>query len=89
MFENLGDEDLWRRADTRLLSVGEIACHMAYWLIKYAWGMIPATVRIGKTEWKTALWPKDGLNVVPLKDSVRKAEGLQEGEVVTVLLGVG
>ncbi len=28
--------------------------------VTYGWGMIPANVRIGKTEWKTSLFPKDG-----------------------------
>jgi hypothetical protein len=28
--------------------------------VSYGWGMIPAKVGIGRTEWKTALWPKDG-----------------------------
>lgn len=27
--------------------------------VTYGWGMIPAKIRIGHTEWKTALWPKD------------------------------
>ncbi len=29
--DGLSDEDLWKRADPRLLSVGEIAGHIAYW----------------------------------------------------------
>jgi GNAT superfamily N-acetyltransferase len=28
--------------------------------VTYGWGMIPARVRIGQTEWKTSLFPKDG-----------------------------
>lgn len=56
--------------------------------VTYGWGMIPATVRIGKTEWKTSLWPKDGKYIVPLKDMVRKAEKLNEGDTVTVRLEV-
>jgi hypothetical protein len=51
--------------------------------------MIPVTVRIGKTEWKTSLWPKDGLYIVPLKTNVRKAEELEEDDMVTVRLKVG
>ncbi len=58
-------------------------------VVTYGWGMIPATVRIGKTEWKTALWPKDGRYVVPLKTSVRRAEHLEEGDTVSVRLEVG
>ncbi len=54
--------------------------------VTYGWGMIPVRVRIGDTEWTTSLWPKDGRYVVPLKDVVRKAEGLDEGDSVTVRL---
>lgn len=50
--------------------------------------MIPAKIRIGRTEWTTALWPKDGRYVVPLKDAVRKAERLELGDNVTVQLEV-
>ena len=56
--------------------------------VTYGWGMIPATVRIGDTEWKTALWPKDGGYIVPIKASVRKAEKIEEGDTVTVFLDV-
>lgn len=30
-FKELPDIDVWRRPDPRLLSVGELACHVAYW----------------------------------------------------------
>ena len=56
--------------------------------VTYGWGMIPVTVQIGKTEWKTSLFPKDGRYLVPLKDSVRKAETLEAGDKVTVRLEV-
>lgn len=56
--------------------------------VTYGWGMIPAKVRIGKTEWKTSLWPKDGSYIVPIKASVRQAEKLEEGDEVTVRLQV-
>lgn len=36
VFEDLSDEDLWRRADPRLLSVGELVCHVVYWQLNYA-----------------------------------------------------
>lgn len=57
--------------------------------VTYGWGMIPATVRIGDTEWKTALWPKDGRYIVPIKLSVQKAESVKDGDVVTLELEVG
>ena len=56
--------------------------------VTYGWGMIPAKVRIGKTEWTTSLFPKDGSYIVPIKASVRKAEDLEEGDKVTVQLEV-
>ena len=56
--------------------------------VTYGWGMIPVHVRIGKTGWKTSLWPKDGRYIVPIKASVRKAENLAEGDQVTVRLEV-
>jgi hypothetical protein len=57
--------------------------------VTYGWGMIPVTVRIGRTRYKTSLWPKDGAYIVPLKASVRKAEKLEKGNTVTVRLEVG
>lgn len=58
-------------------------------MVTYGWGCIPVHVRIGRTEYTTSLFPKDGLYIVPVKASVRKAEGLDEGDNVTVLLRVG
>ena len=57
-------------------------------LVTYGWGMIPVAVRIGSTRWMTSLFPKDGGYVVPLKDLVRKAEGIEVGDAVTVRLAV-
>jgi hypothetical protein len=56
--------------------------------VTYGWGMIPVTVRLGDTEWMTALWPKNGQYVVPLKDWVRAAEGVELGDEVRVRLFV-
>jgi hypothetical protein len=57
-------------------------------LVTYGWGVIPVHARIGKTEWKTSLFPKDGLYLVPIKASDRKREDLEEGDNVTVRLEV-
>ena len=43
--------------------------------VSYGWGMIPASVQIGETEWETSLWPKDERYIVPLEADVREAEG--------------
>lgn len=58
-------------------------------IVTYGWGMIPVTVQIGRTAYKTSLWPKDGRYIVPIKASVRKAENIEEGDTVTIRLEVG
>lgn len=54
--------------------------------VTYGWGVIPVHVQIGKTAYTTSLFPKDGHYIVPIKASVRKAEGLDEGDDVTIRL---
>jgi hypothetical protein len=56
--------------------------------ITYGWGMIPADVTIGETTWYTALWPRNGAYVVPLKTWVREAEGLDLDDEVVVSLSL-
>ena len=53
------------------------------------WGQVPVMVRIGEAEFTTALFPKDGSYLLPLKDVVRRSVGLEVGQVVAVALGVG
>jgi hypothetical protein len=50
------------------------------------WGQVPVHVVIGGTEFSTALFPKDGRYLVPLRAAVRRAEGIDEGDVVAVTL---
>ena len=52
--------------------------------VSYGWGMIPATISIGSTQWTTSLFPKDGRYVVPIKVLVRRAESLDDGDVASV-----
>ena len=51
-------------------------------MVTYGWGVIPVRIRIGRTEFTTSLFPKDGLYIVPIKASVRKVENLEQGDVV-------
>ena len=53
------------------------------------WGQVPVTVRIGDTQFSTALFPKDGRYLLPLKDAVRKAAGIAVDQIVAVELSVG
>lgn len=56
--------------------------------VTYGWGMVPVSVRLGRTTWATSLWPKDGTYLVPLKLAARRAEGVVEGDVVALVLTV-
>lgn len=56
--------------------------------VSYGWGMIPAAAAISDTEWRTSLFPKDGRYVLPLKDAVRRAEAIDEGDYVAVRLSI-
>ncbi len=58
-------------------------------LVTYGWGVIPVRATIGATSWTTSLFPKDGGYLVPVKASVRTAEGLGLGDTVPVELTVG
>jgi hypothetical protein len=58
-------------------------------LVTYGWGVIPVHVRIGKTEWKTSLFPKEGRYLVPIRMSVQKSEKLEVGDSVAFQLKVG
>ena len=57
-------------------------------VLTYGWGVIPVSVRIGETEFTTSLFPKDGGYAVPIKDAVRKAEDLTDGDEIDVELTI-
>jgi len=57
-------------------------------MVTYGWGMIPVDATIGGTTWYTALWPKDGKYILPVKSAIRKKEKLEEGSVVTARIAV-
>lgn len=53
------------------------------------WGQVPVTARIGTTHFGTALFPKDGRYLLPLKAAVRSATGVAVDEIVAVEMRVG
>jgi hypothetical protein len=57
--------------------------------LTYGWGVIPVLGKIGKTDFSTALIPKDGLYYLPIKNAVRFAEELEVGSEVSVSISVG
>ncbi|NQX10818.1 DUF1905 domain-containing protein [Microbacteriaceae bacterium VKM Ac-2855] len=65
-------------------AIDAVAAH-----VSYGWGMIPVTAQLGASSFTTSLWPKDGAFIVPIKTAVRRAEGVEVDDVVTVRLSVG
>lgn len=48
------------------------------------WGQVAVEARIGATHFTTALFPKDGRYLLPVKAAVQRAEDVGEGDVVQV-----
>lgn len=53
-------------------------------------GSVKVTARIGDTEWRTSLFPhrESGGFLLPLKAEVRRREGIEAGQPVTVSLTI-
>ncbi|MEV7026328.1 DUF1905 domain-containing protein [Kitasatospora sp. NPDC093558] len=54
----------------------------------YGWGVVPVEARIGGTAFATSLFPKDGGYLLPIKNAVRKPQGLAVGDRVVVEMTV-
>ena len=57
-------------------------------LATYGWGVVPCEARVGDLTFTTSLFPKDGGYLLPLKNAVRKPQGLTSGDDVSVELTV-
>lgn len=52
-------------------------------------GSVPVKVTIGKTTWKTSVFPqKDGSFVLPIKKSVRDSEKIQVNDEISLTIEV-
>ncbi|MFN8145796.1 MAG: DUF1905 domain-containing protein [Bacteroidia bacterium] len=56
--------------------------------VEQGWGRLPAKIKMGSTEWQSAIWfdTKQDTYLLPLKAAVRKKEGLTEGKKTTVTI---
>jgi hypothetical protein len=54
--------------------------------LTYGWGAIPVAARIGRTDFETSMFPKDGRYLLPVKVAVRRAEKVDLGDTVAVTL---
>lgn len=50
--------------------------------------MIPVRARIGRTAWETSMFPREGGSALPIKAAVRRAEGIELGDEVEVVVEV-
>lgn len=86
----VGEVFEWRGpAPHQFVAVPEDAAELIHEVsanLTYGWGCIPATVTIGATEFSTSLFPKDGGYLVPIKVAVRRAEGIELGDTVSIRL---
>jgi hypothetical protein len=57
--------------------------------VTYGWGMIPVEATIASVTFTTALFPKDGTYLLPVKAAVRKKAGITAGDLVAVDMTVG
>ncbi|QCR19152.1 DUF1905 domain-containing protein [Agrococcus sp. SGAir0287] len=58
-------------------------------IVSYGWGVIPVRGWLGETAFTTSLFPREGDYLVPLKDAVRRAEGVELGDRVVLRLRIG
>ena len=63
--------------------VDEVKADVVYW------GVVPVRAWIGDTEFTTAMFPREDTWFLPLKVAVRRAQGLDLGDVVDVRMQVG
>lgn len=69
-----------RVPDDEAAVIDEVKAAIAYW------GVVPVTVALGETTFTTSMFPREGTYFVPLKDAVRRAEGVALGDEVLLRL---
>ncbi|MFI0842416.1 DUF1905 domain-containing protein [Mesorhizobium sp. IMUNJ 23232] len=53
-------------------------------LVTYGWGVIPVEAEIGGVVFRTSLFPKDEIYLLPLKVDVRRRTNITAGDPVSV-----
>lgn len=57
-------------------------------VLERGWGSLPVNVTVGKTRWKTSIFPdrKAGAYLLPLKTDVREKEKIKSGDTIAFLI---
>ena len=87
VFEGLSDDDLWRRAHPNLLSVGELAGHVAYWDAVLVPGGIESPLNdkaFGYFSDQVAHEVKKDLNVAQVLEELKRIHDAAKAEVMKV-----
>ena len=57
--------------------------------LSYGWGVVHVHGEINGTPFDSALMPKDGLYLVPIKDAIRKVHDLEVDDTVNITFNLG
>ena len=81
-------KDAWHFVSIPKKITQEIDYYFAH--LKRGWGSLPVNVILGKTTWKTSIFPdkKTGMYLLPLKAEVRKKGDVKEGSVISFTLEI-
>jgi hypothetical protein len=63
--------------------IADVAKH-----VSYGWGCIPCDVTVGNTTLYTALIPKDGAYLVPLKAELRRKERIEDDATIALTITI-
>ena len=55
----------------------------------YGWGVVPVVATVGKTEFATSLFPREGAYLLPVKVAVQRAEGIGLGDRIDISMRIG
>ncbi len=58
--------------------------------VRRGWGSLPVKATVGKTTWKTSIFPdkKSASYLLPVKADIRKRENIEAGNTVTLSLDI-
>ena len=59
-------------------------------MMKRGWGSLPVSAKVGKSEWKTSIFPdrKTGTYLLAIKSAIRKKENIKIGDTVKITIEI-
>jgi hypothetical protein len=58
--------------------------------LKGGWGSIPVELTVGKTTWKTSMFPNSKTKeyIIPIKSAIRKSEKISENDIISIQIQI-